>query len=340
MNIKHDISLKNYNTFGIAVNAAHFTTVTSIDELMAVLSHTDYPDILVLGGGSNMLFTQPVNALVIHLNIKGKQIVYEDDTIVHIEVAAGENWHEFVRWTLEHQFGGIENLSLIPGNVGAAPIQNIGAYGVELKDAFIACQAIDRTTGELKKFTHSECKFGYRSSIFKHEAKDKYIITGVTLQLRKKEHQLRISYGSIQDTLAAKAIQQPTIKDISDAVIGIRKSKLPDPTILGNSGSFFKNPIISTAHFNHIKKIHPKIPSYPISGTPKQQVKVPAGWLIEQCGFKGKRVGDAGVHEKQALVLVNYGNATGANILELAKTIQATVAQRFDIALEPEVNIL
>ncbi|MEM9685655.1 MAG: UDP-N-acetylmuramate dehydrogenase [Bacteroidota bacterium] len=340
MNIKHNISLKHYNTFGIDVNATHFITVTSVNELITVLNHTDYSDIVVLGGGSNILFTQHVNALVIHVNSKGKRIVYEDDTIVHIEVAAGENWHEFVLWTLEHQFGGIENLSLIPGNTGAAPIQNIGAYGVELKDVFIACQAVDKTTRDIRKFTHSECKFGYRNSIFKNEAKGKYIITSVTLRLQKKEHRLHLSYGSIQDMLEAKEIHPPTIKDVSDAVIRIRKSKLPDPAILGNGGSFFKNPVIPVAHFNRIKKTHPNIPSYPVPESPEQQLKIPAGWLIEQCGFKGKRMGDAGVHEKQALVLVNYGNATGASIRELAKTIQATVKQRFDIALETEVNIL
>lgn len=340
MNIKHNIDLKNYNTFGIAAKAKHFIAIASVDELITVLKDNHYPDIFVLGGGSNVLFTKDIDALVIYMNTKGKQIVYENDTLVHIKVAAGENWHGFVLWALERQFGGIENLSLIPGNAGAAPIQNIGAYGVELQDVFIACEALDLADLKVKTLTHKDCKFGYRSSVFKHEAKGKYIITNVTLQLSKKKHQLHTSYGSIQDVLKRKALNQPTIKDVSDAVIRIRKSKLPDPAILGNGGSFFKNPIISAAHFKRIKKEYPKVPSYTVPECPDQQFKIPAGWLIEQCGFKGKRIGDAGVHEKQALVLVNYGNATGADIRKLAETIQTAVKRNFGIILETEVNIL
>ena len=339
MDIRHNISLKAYNTFRIAVKAKHFVTVTSVDELIAALRLREYPEKFILGGGSNMLLTRDIEALVIHINIKGKALVYEDDTHVHIQVAAGENWHEFVRWTLAHNWGGIENLSLIPGNTGAAPIQNIGAYGVELKDVFVSCEAVNIHSLKIEYFTREDCKFGYRDSIFKNEARGKYIITGITVKLTKKEHRLNTSYGSIGEVLQHKGIARPTVQDISDAVIAIRKSKLPDPAELGNSGSFFKNPVISLSHFNRLKKTHPGIPSYPVPGQ-SGQIKVPAGWLIEQCGFKGKRTGDAGVHEKQALVLVNYGNASGNAIYELARDIQACVKNQFNIILETEVNIL
>ena len=339
MKIKDYISLKPYNTFGIDVKAKHFIAVGSVEELIAVLRLGQYPDKFILGGGSNLLLTKDIDALVIHVDIKGKEVIHEDDKNVHTKVAAGENWHEFVLWTLQNQWGGIENLSLIPGNAGAAPIQNIGAYGVELKDVFISCEALDITTLELKQFTHSACEFGYRNSIFKTKAKGKYIITSVSLKLSKKEHKLHMAYGSIKDMLQQKGIAQPTIKDVSDVVIAIRKSKLPDPAALGNSGSFFKNPVISASHFKNIKKKYPKTPSYPVPGE-SGQVKVPAGWLIEQCGFKGKRTGDAGVHEKQALVLVNHGNASGDEIYTLAKSIQSSVKNNFDIVLESEVNIV
>jgi UDP-N-acetylmuramate dehydrogenase len=340
LDIQHHISLKNYNTFGIAVNAAHFVAVTSVEELIAVLQLDDYPEKFVLGGGSNILFTQDIHALVIHITTKGKEIVYEDEKTVKVKVAAGENWHEFVLWTLEHHFGGVENLSLIPGNVGAAPIQNIGAYGVELKDVFVACEAVEIATRQLKQFTRNECKFGYRNSIFKNEAKGKYSITSVTLQLTKKEHRLHTGYGSIEALLKKQGITQPTPKQISDTVIAIRKSKLPDPKILGNSGSFFKNPIITTTQFKKLKRDYPAIPSYPALDDNENDVKIPAGWLIEQCGFKGKRIGDVGVHEKQALVLVNYGRSTGKEILAFAHTIQTVVKNTFGICIEAEVNIV
>lgn len=338
MNIKHHISLKHYNTFGIDVKAKHFIAVTAVDELLTTLQLNDYPDKFILGGGSNMLLTQDIDALVIHINIRGKKVVYEDDDVVHVKVAAGENWHEFVLWTLQRQWGGIENLSLIPGNAGAAPIQNIGAYGTELKDVFIACEAVAVNSGEIIQFTHAACKFGYRNSVFKDEAKGTFIITSVTLRLTKKEHRLNTSYGGIQHILQQKEISHPTIKDVSDAIIAIRKSKLPDPAEIGNSGSFFKNPVISVSHFKTIKKTYPGIPSYPVSEP--GQLKVPAGWLIEQCGFKGKRIGAAGVHKKQALVLVNYGNAKGSEILALARDIQTCVKNNFNIVLEIEVNII
>ena len=339
MNIQYNISLKNYNTFGIDVHAKQFVSVTSETELQETLQHHNNT-IFILGGGSNILFTKDVDALVIHINTKGKELVYEDDAVVHVRIAAGENWHQFVLWALENGFGGVENLSLIPGNVGAAPIQNIGAYGVELKDLFIACEAVAISTGKQRKFTHSDCNFGYRNSVFKQEARGDYIIKNVTLRLTKRNHQLHTTYGSIQEILQRNNIDQPTIKDISDAVIAIRKSKLPDPALLGNSGSFFKNPVIPTSHFGQLKEKYPGIPAYPVPENPEKHVKIPAGWLIEKCGFKGKRTGNTGVHDKQALVLVNHGNADGNEVKVLAEHIKSTVKATFGIALEAEVNIL
>ena len=250
---------------------------------------------------------------------------------------AGENWHQFVLWTLERNFGGLENLSLIPGNCGTAPIQNIGAYGVELKDVFESCEAMEISSGKLHRFTAAECAFGYRDSYFKGVGKGRYIITSVNLLLSKKNHKLRTSYGAIEAELQRNGIGQPTIRDVSRAVINIRQSKLPDPAVLGNSGSFFKNPVLEAADFKRFSEAHPEAPSYPAAA---DTFKVPAGWLIEQCGFKGKRIGDAGVHQQQALVLVNYGNASGQEILDLARMIQQAVEKRFGIGLVPEVNIL
>ena len=337
MHIQNDISLKPYNTFGIAVNAKHFVSVTSIDELKAVLALENYSNKLILGGGSNMLLTKNQEALVILLNIKGIDIISEHEDHVLVKACAGENWHEFVLWCLDKGYGGIENLSLIPGNVGTAPIQNIGAYGVELKDVFVSCEALSVENNTLKTFSKSECNFGYRNSIFKEKAKGKYVITNVTLKLSKKNHELHINYGAIASQLEAMNIKAPTIKDISQAVIAIRESKLPNPKEIGNSGSFFKNPVIPKSHYNTLLKSFDDIPCYPVS---ENEVKVPAGWLIEKAGFKGKRFGDYGVHNKQALVLVNYGNAKGEDILELAKLIQKTIERLFNITIEAEVNIL
>ncbi len=284
-----------------------------------------------------MLLTKDIDALVMHIKLKGISIVEEDDNTVEVKAMAGENWHELVMWTLEKGYGGLENLSLIPGNVGTAPIQNIGAYGVELKDVFVSCAAMDVHTGELVGFDREDCEFGYRDSIFKNEAKDKYIITSVVLKLTKKNHVLQTGYGSIENELKNKGIVHPTIRDISDAVIAIRKSKLPDPKEIGNCGSFFKNPVISKKTFEKFIKKNPSAPFYEVDDN---EFKIPAGWLIEQCGFKGKRFADAGVHEKQALVLVNHGNATGKEILYLAKKIQEEVQKTFKIKIQPEVNII
>ncbi len=284
-----------------------------------------------------MLLTQDIDALVIHIDLKGKKIIKDDDDFVWVESQAGENWHEFVLWTIDQNFGGLENMSLIPGNVGTTPVQNIGAYGAEIKDTFVSCDAMNIQTQEMKTFTKADCNFGYRESIFKHEIKDQFIITSVVFKLTKRNHKITVSYGDITKELEKQNVTTPTLKDVSNAVIAIRQSKLPDPKELGNSGSFFKNPIISKTDFEKVHTLHPEMPHYIISET---EVKVPAGWLIEKAGFKGKRFGDAGIHKNQALVLVNYGNATGQEILAVSKDIQATILKEFGIAIEAEVNVI
>ncbi len=335
MTIQENISLKKYNTFGIDVTAKRFISVDSVYQLQQLLKVEK--NIFLISGGSNMLLTKDIEKLVVHINIKGISIDSEDENNVYLTVNAGENWHEFVLWCVGNNYGGIENLSLIPGNVGTCPIQNIGAYGVEVKDTITKVEALEINSGKLVEFSNDDCKFGYRNSIFKNEVKGKYIITSVSFQLTKNNHLLNTSYGAIETELASKEIKKPTLKDISDAVIAIRKSKLPDPKEIGNSGSFFKNPIISKKQFFGIQKEYPKIPSYAVSDS---EIKVPAGWLIEQAGFKGKRFGDYGVHTKQALVLVNYGNASGKEIHQLAQKIQEIILQKFGITLEIEVNVI
>lgn len=337
MELHKNYSLKTYNTFGINAYAKNFIAITTTTELAKVIQQNAGKKLFILGGGSNMLLTQDIDALVIHINNKGVEVVQEDANSVHIKAMAGENWHEFVRHCIDNNYGGIENMSLIPGNVGTAPIQNIGAYGAEIKDTFVSCQAMNISTQKVVTFTKEECQFAYRESIFKNNLKGKYIITSVTFKLTKTNHNINIAYGDISKELTKNGITNPTIKDVSNAVIAIRQSKLPDPNELGNSGSFFKNPIVSKELFNKVYAQHPEMPHYIISDT---EVKVPAGWLIEQSGFKGKRFGDAGVHKKQALVLVNYGTATGQEILALAKKIQTTVYENFGIAITTEVNII
>jgi len=337
MEILQNFSLKNYNTFGIEAKARQFVAVHSVAELKTVLKQHQNEKKFILGGGSNMLLTQDVDALVIHIDLKGKKIIKEDDDFVWIEGQAGENWHEFVLWNIDQNFGGLENMSLIPGNVGTTPVQNIGAYGAEIKDTFISCEAIHIATQEMKTFTNAECNFGYRESIFKHEVKDQYIITSVVFKLTKRNHKINTSYGDILGELTKKGIENPGLKDVSNAVIAIRQSKLPDPKELGNSGSFFKNPIVLKVDFEKIHQKFPEMKFYEVSET---EVKIPAGWLIEQAGFKGKRFGDAGVHKNQALVLVNYGNATGQEILAVSKDIQKTVFETFGIHIEAEVNVI
>lgn len=337
MKIQHNFPLKSYNTFGIEANAKQFIEVNSVEKLKTILIENKEQNKFILGGGSNMLLTQNIDALVIHINIKGKKIIKEDTNFVWVQAMAGENWHEFVLWTINQNFGGLENMSLIPGNVGTTPVQNIGAYGAEIKDFLTQCETLNIDNQTIKIFENSACKFGYRESIFKNEVKNQYIITSATFKLTKKNHKINIAYGDITTELTKESIENPTIKQVSDAIIAIRKSKLPDPKELGNSGSFFKNPIISIDLFDKVKDKFPEIKSYKISET---EVKVPAGWLIEQAGFKGKRFGDAGVHKNQALVLVNYGTATGQEILQLSKDIQNAVYQMFGIKIEAEVNVI
>ena len=336
MKVFQNSSLKSYNTFGIDVKAERFVSVSSLEELKSVLTGNYAEELFVLGGGSNMLLTQDITATVLHIDLKGIKVVQETEDFVYIQANAGENWHEFVLWTLAHDYGGLENLSLIPGNIGSSPIQNIGAYGVELKDHFVSCEAVDIQTIEMMNFNAEECDFGYRNSIFKNKVKGKYIITSVTFKLSKKDHQLYTNYGSINEALEESGIKDPSIQDVSNAVIRIRQQKLPDPRELGNSGSFFKNPVISAGTLQELQKEYPELPHYKIS---ENEFKIPAGWLIDRAGFKGFREGDAGVHKNQALVLVNYGAATGSEILHLAQKIQIKIQSQFNIALAPEVNI-
>ncbi len=337
MEIQSNFSLKKYNTFGIDAKAREFAAVHSVDELRSVLRENRGKRKFILGGGSNMLLTQDIDALVIHVDLKGKKVLKEDENHVWIQAQAGENWHEFVLYTIEKNYGGLENMSLIPGNVGTTPIQNIGAYGREIKDTFVSCDALNIETLEMRTFHLDQCAFGYRESVFKNSEKDKYIITSVVFKLTKHSHQINTAYGDIQAELAKHNVTEPTIKDVSNAVIAIRQSKLPDPKELGNSGSFFKNPVIAKSDFDKIHAKFPDMKFFPVSDT---QVKVPAGWLIEKAGLKGKRFGDAGVHKNQALVLVNYGNATGQEILDVAKIVQDTVKEMFGIAIEAEVNVV
>ncbi len=337
MEIQKQFSLKNYNTFGIEAKAKEFVAVHSVMDLGLILIENKSKNKFILGGGSNMLLTKDIDALVIHVDLKGKKVINQDDDFVWIECKAGENWHELVLWTINQDFGGLENMSLIPGNVGTTPVQNIGAYGTEIKDTLVSCVAMNIKNQEIKTFTNAECKFGYRESVFKNEIKDQYIITSVVFKLTKKNHKINVSYGDIKAELDKKNIEIPSLKDVSNAVIAIRQSKLPDPKKLGNSGSFFKNPILLKKNFEKIHKKFPEMKFFEISET---EVKVPAGWLIEQAGFKGKRFGDAGIHKNQALVLVNYGNATGLEILNVSKDIQKTVFEMFGIEIEAEVNVI
>ncbi|GGE41436.1 UDP-N-acetylmuramate dehydrogenase [Psychroflexus planctonicus] len=337
MQIEKNASLKEFNTFGLDVKAKQYIAINSEDELKHILKRFYAEELFVLSGGSNILLTKNVEATVLHIQIKGIKVIKEQKNHVLVEAKAGENWHAFVLWCIEKNYGGLENLSLIPGYVGTSPIQNIGAYGVELKDSFVSCKAIHKQTLEEVTFTKEDCKFGYRDSIFKNAYKNQFIITSVCFELTTKKHSLKTSYGAIQAELKQHKIGNPSIKDISEAIIQIRQSKLPDPRKIGNSGSFFKNPVVDAAFFKKVYTTHPEMPFYEL---PDGTYKIPAGWLIESCGFKGMTKGDAGVHKKQALVLVNYGEATGEDIQNLAKAIQYKVQQVFNIQLEAEVNII
>lgn len=338
MTIQQNISLKPYNTFGLDATAKFFVEIQSVEELMEVLQNPDFlsTEKLFLGGGSNMLLTKDFDGLVVKINLKGIHKNFEDNTHTHIQAGAGEVWHELVMYCVEHQYAGMENLSLIPGTVGAAPMQNIGAYGVEIKDIFEELQALNLNTLEIETFKLADCYFGYRESVFKHEFRGKYVITSVTFKLTK-EPIFKVAYGDIQKTLEEMGVTELSIKAVSDAVISIRRSKLPDPAEIGNSGSFFKNPEIPKTQYDTLKTQFENIPSYPIN---ESTVKVPAGWLIEQAGWKGFRDGQIGVHARQALVLVNYGGGTGEQIKALSQKVQASVFDKFGIKLSAEVNFI
>lgn len=336
MQIQENISLKPYNTFGIDAMARYFSAFNNGDELAELLATDSTLPTLILGGGSNILLTQHFDGLVLKNEVKGIIEVHEDNEYVYVKAGAGENWHQFVLYCIERNWCGIENLSLIPGNVGASPMQNIGAYGVELKDVFYSLEAYDVHEKRVVNFSANDCEFGYRESVFKRKYKDQYVILNVTFQLRKHPV-FNTSYGAINEELEKMGVKELSIKAISAAVINIRSSKLPDPKVIGNAGSFFKNPEISKEQFAEIKAEFPDIVGYKLLNG---NVKLAAGWLIEHCGWKGYRNGDAGCHAKQALVLVNYGDASGKDIFNLSEAISESVQKKFEVILEREVNII
>lgn len=328
--------LKPFNTFGISAFADEFTTFSSVEELHSVVSENKNKRLLILGGGSNILLTKDVHALVLRNEIKGINQVSETEEHVLIKAGAGEVWHEFVLKCIELNLGGVENMSLIPGSVGASPMQNIGAYGVEIKDVFHSLEAYHLETGSIQHFNLEQCEFGYRESVFKRKLKDQYVIVSVTFRLNKK-HSINKAYGAIEAELKAQGIENPSIRDISNAVIAIRRSKLPDPAEIGNAGSFFKNPVVELEVMEKIKLNHPDVPHYPAE---PGKCKLAAGWLIEKAGWKGYTEGTFGVHKLQALVLVNYGGSTGEQIYNLSGRIIQDIEEKFGVTLEREVNIL
>ena len=338
MKIEEDISLKQFNTFNIDARARYFAEPSTVEEFQEILSEKKFKNIqkFVLGGGSNILFTNDFDGLLLKNNIKGIELLKEDADFYYVKAGAGEVWHDVVMYCVNKNYGGLENLSLIPGSVGAGPIQNIGAYGVELKDRLFELEALNIKEGKIHTFSNAACKFGYRDSVFKRELKGQYIITSVTYKLLKKP-ELNTRYGAIEKELEAMHVKNITIKDISQAVCNIRNSKLPNPAQIGNAGSFFKNPEVPRNTFNNLKMQFPDVVGYDVD---EGRVKLAAGWLIEQCGWKGTTIGDAGVHKLQALVLVNYGNAKGNEILELSQKIIDSVKNKFGVSLEREVNIL
>jgi UDP-N-acetylmuramate dehydrogenase len=338
MHIYRNFNLKEHNTFHVDAKAAYFTEIQDFNEIAQAVGFANEKGIpiLILGGGSNLLFTRDFEGLVIKIRITGYDIVKEDDEHVWIRIGAGEEWHQVVIRCVESGFGGIENLSLIPGTVGAAPMQNIGAYGVELKEVFDSLEAYEIATGKIKKFFLNDCGFGYRMSVFKNKFVGKYIIAQVTLALRKKQI-YNTTYSALQNAIEMMGVKELSLKSISDTVISVRQSKLPDPNVIGNAGSFFKNPTIGADEYERLKNLYPALPGYPDR---QDKVKISSAWLIEQCGWKGKRINDAGVHEKHALILVNHGNATGKEIKQLEEMIRQDVVEKFGIGLEPEVNIV
>ncbi|MCE3281812.1 MAG: murB [Chitinophagaceae bacterium] len=338
MTIQNDKSLKQYNTFGIDVTARHFATFGSVNELTDLLNYElpSRSQRLVLGGGSNILFTKDVDGLVMKNELKGMELVREDKEHYYVRAAAGENWHQFVMFCVNSNYAGLENLSLIPGNVGASPMQNIGAYGVEIKDSFESLEAFHIEEKSIHHFNANDCEFGYRESIFKRKYRNQFVILNVTYRLNKKPV-FNTSYGAIEQELEKMEVKELSIDAISQAVINIRSSKLPDPKQIGNAGSFFKNPTLPASMLGPLQQVHPAIPFYAVGDS---HVKIPAGWLIEQCGWKGFREGDAGCHKQQALVLVNYGAATGHQVYQLSEKILQSVKEKFNILLEREVNII
>lgn len=337
--MQENFSLKPYNTFGVEAKAHYFTEITSLEELKEAIAFSKKHSLtlLFLGGGSNILLTKDFDGLAVKINLKGisEEILNENEVLVTAK--AGENWHEFVMYCLEKNYGGLENLSLIPGNVGTSPMQNIGAYGTEIKDVFVSCKVLDLDNMEVKTFDLEDCRFGYRDSIFKQEGKGKYVILEVTFKLTTHEHHFKTEYGAIQSELEREGIKTPTIQDISRAVIHIRQSKLPDPKEIGNAGSFFKNPTIPLSQFEALKQKFENIQGYPNGDV----VKVPAGWLIEQCGWKGKQIGNAASHKLQSLVIINATkNASGKEIFDFSGEIILSVKEKFGIELEREVNII
>lgn len=334
--IRENVDLKPYNTFGIHAIAKKFASFSSVDELSQLFQQEKSMDFLILGGGSNVLLTRDFDGIVLKNDIKGIRIIKEDDDHVFIQAGAGEVWHEFVLKVIEMGYSGIENLSLIPGSVGASPMQNIGAYGVEIKDVFDSLEAYNIEEDRVDVFDKESCQFGYRESVFKRALKGKYVIVSVTYRLNKK-HVLNTSYGAIEQELKEMGISDPSIKDVSNAVIRIRSSKLPDPKVIGNAGSFFKNPVVTTDVLEKIRKEYDNVPNYP---APEGKVKLAAGWLIEKAGWKGKRFDGYGVHDRQALVLVNYGDSDGNKILDLSDKIINDIYEKFDVKLEREVNVI
>lgn len=335
MSFLKKFELTALNTFGIQAFAEYFATFDSVNQLIELLACIPEKPLTILGGGSNMLITKDLKGTVLQNRIMGKTIIHENDNYVDLKVGAGENWHELVMYTMKQNWGGLENLSLIPGCVGASPMQNIGAYGVEIKDVLLEVQAVHIDTNEIHTFSNSACEFGYRESVFKRRLKGQYVISYVIFRL-SKIHKIKADYGAIKDVLIQNKIDNPTIQDISRAVIEIRSSKLPDPKVIGNAGSFFKNPVVPRKQFEELASLHPNIPSYVVDDL---SVKVPAGWLIETAGWKGKDFGNFGVHDKQALVLVNRGGAQGNDIFNLSEQIIEDIKQKFGIELEREVNV-
>jgi UDP-N-acetylmuramate dehydrogenase len=336
MELEKNVSLKSFNTFGLDQLAEFFTEVSSAAELIETLAWADENNlpVKILGGGSNILITGDIRGIVVKVNMKGITPIEETDTYVLVKVAAGENWHDFVQFAISKGWGGIENLSLIPGTVGAAPIQNIGAYGVEIKDVFQNLEAVDRNTGRQVVFDGHSCSFGYRESFFKRDGRDRFVICAVTFRLSKTPA-FQLSYGTVEETMHELGYVEPTLEAVGETICFIRKQKLPDPSKIGNAGSFFKNPVIEKTHFEKIKKKHPTLHGFPVG----DGIKIPAAWLIEQSGWKGKRWGTVGVHERQPLVLVNYGSGKGRDLLHLSQCIQESVFKKFQISLEPEVNL-